>query len=70
MKAENRDIYKDKVEISVTSLIEIKRAFRALARDKESYFNKVFSDDMCFDAIQELRIAYNDYFEETKSFTI
>ena len=65
-----KDLYKDKVEISVTTLIEIRRAFRALTKDKESYLHKVFADDMVFDAIQELRKVDNEYFERTDSFTL
>jgi hypothetical protein len=59
-----KNIYTDKVEISIFSLIETKRAFRALILDKESYLHKVFSDDYCFLAIRELKKTYANYFNE------
>ena len=62
--AKNKDLYNDKVEISVVALIEIKRAFTALVDDKESYLHKVFSDDHVFDAFTELKTVYAEYFEE------
>jgi len=58
-----KDLYKDKVEISVVALIEIKRAFRSLIKDKESYLHKVYSDDHVFGALSELEKTYNTYFE-------
>jgi len=63
-KAEGRNLYKDKVEISVVALIEINRAFRALSKDKNSYLHKVFSDDMVFQALEEIETVYNNYFKE------
>jgi hypothetical protein len=62
--AKNRDLYKDKVEISVVALIEIKRAFGALIDNKESYLHKVFADDYVFGALEELKEVYAKYFEE------
>ena len=59
-----KDLYKDKVEISVVALIEIKRAFGALIKDKNSYINKVFGDDYCFGAIREINDIYKEYFNE------
>jgi len=64
MKKEDRSLYKDKVEISIVALIEIKRAFRALSNDKNSYLHKVFNDDYVFIALNEIEAVYNDYFEE------
>jgi hypothetical protein len=64
MKKENRNLYTDKVQITVGTLIEIKRAFGALIDDKESYLHKVFSDDYAFHAIDELKKVYGKYFEE------
>ena len=60
----DKNLYKDKVEISVVALIEIKRAFSALLDNKDSYLHKVFSDDYVFDALKELKEVYADYFEE------
>ena len=62
--ANNRDLYKDKVEISIVALIEIKRAFSVLLNDKESYLHKVFNDDHVFGALIELKTVYAEYFEE------
>jgi len=59
-----RDLYNDKVEISVLALIEIKRAFGALLDNKESYIHKVFSDDYVFYALDELKKTYAEYFDE------
>ncbi len=64
MEKSKRNLHKDKVEISVTLLIEIERAFNVLIKDKESYIYKVFSDDYVFTAIKELKEVYNNYFEE------
>ena len=58
------EIHKDKVEISIIALIEIKRAFDCLKENKESYLHKVFGDDYVFGAISELNKTYKDYFEE------
>ena len=60
-----RDLYNDKVEISVLALIEIKRAFGALLDNKESYIYKVFSDDYVFYALDELKKTYAEYFDES-----
>jgi hypothetical protein len=62
--SKNRDLYKDKVEISVVALIEIKRAFSVLIDDKESYLHKVFMDDYVHSALNELKEVYAEYFEE------
>lgn len=59
-----KNLYTDKVEISVAALIEIKRAFGALIEDKNSYLHKVFSDDHAFHAISELKKTYANYFNE------
>jgi len=60
----NHDILNDKVEISVTALIEIHRAFKSLKRNKESYLYKVFSDDTVFKALNEIDSTYNKYFNQ------
>lgn len=60
----NRDLYNDKVEISVVALIEIKRAFSSLIDNEESYVHKVFTDDYVHGALRELKEVYADYFEE------
>lgn len=62
--AKNRDLHKDKVEISVVALIEIKRAFSVLIDDKKSYLHKVFMDDYVHGALKELKEVYAEYFEE------
>jgi hypothetical protein len=59
-----KDLYNDKVEISVLALIEIKRAFGALIKDENSYIHKVFMDDNVFDALRELKSTYAEYFDE------
>ena len=59
-----RDLYNDKVEISVLALIEIKRAFGVIINDKNSYYHKVFRDDHVFDALDELKKTYGKYFDE------
>jgi hypothetical protein len=59
-----KDLFKDKVEISATTLIEIKRAFSVLLDDKESYLHKTFSDDSVGGALRELKQVYAEYFEE------
>lgn len=64
MSKKNKDLYNDKVEISVVTLIEIKRAFTALIDDEKSYVHKVFSDDFFISSLRELKNVYADYFEE------
>jgi hypothetical protein len=64
MTENKKDLYKDKVEISVVALIEIKRAFSVLLDDKTSYIHKVFADDYVFMALTELKKTYADYFKE------
>jgi hypothetical protein len=59
-----KDLYNDKVEISVLALIEIKRAFGSLIKDENSYVHKVFMDDNVFDALRELKSTYAEYFDE------
>ena len=59
-----KDLYNDKVEISIMALIEIKRAFGALIKDEESYVHKVFLDDYIHHALRELKETYAEYFEE------
>ena len=65
-----RDLHNDKVEISVVALIEIKRAFRAHTRNKESYLHKVFMDDYVWMALSELEKTYNEYFDEPNGWKI
>jgi len=60
------DLHKDSVTISITSLIEIQRAFQCLRENKESYLHKVFGDDYVFDALSELNKTYKEYFEIDK----
>jgi hypothetical protein len=64
MSKDKQDLYKDKVEISVLALIEIKRAFRVLIQSKESYINKVYADDNVFTALDELKKTYSEYFKK------
>jgi hypothetical protein len=45
---------RDKIEITFHTLIEIKRAFRVLLEDKNSYIHKAFSDDNVYNAIDEI----------------
>jgi hypothetical protein len=59
-----KNLYTDKIEISVAALIEIKRAFSALIEDKNSYLHRVFLDDNAFHAINELTKTYANYFNE------
>jgi hypothetical protein len=59
-----KDLYNDKVEISVLALIEIKRAFGALIKDENSYVHKVFMDDYVHQALKELKKKYAEYFDE------
>ena len=59
-----KDLYNDKVEISVLALIEIKRAFGALIKDEKSYVHKVFMDDYVHQALKELKKKYAEYFDE------
>lgn len=60
----SKNLYKDKVEISVVALIEIKRAFNALRKDKNSYIHNVFMDDYVFGAMNEIDKVYEDYFQK------
>lgn len=64
MENNKKDLYNDKVEISVLALIEIKRAFRALIKDENSYVHKVFNDDYLHYALKELKETYAEYFDE------
>lgn len=59
-----RDLYSDKVEISVIALIEIKRAFGYLIDNDNSYVHKVFNDDHVHHALNELKQVYAKYFDE------
>jgi hypothetical protein len=59
-----KDLYNDKVEISVLALIEIKRAFGSLIKDENSYVHKVFMDDYVYEALRELKSTYAEYFDE------
>lgn len=62
--SKEKNLYIDKVEISVVALIEIKRAFGVLISDKNSYLHQVFMDDNCHIALKELKEVYANYFEE------
>jgi len=64
LKHIDKDLYNDKVEISVLALIEIKRAFGALIKDENSYVHKVFMDDYVYEALRELKSTYAEYFDE------
>lgn len=64
MESKKRDIFNDKVQISATTLIEVKRAFSALINDEDSYLHKVFSDDNSIHALRELKNVYAEYFDE------
>jgi hypothetical protein len=57
-----KDIHNDKVEISILMLLETKRAFRALLRNKKSYIYKSLNDDNVFEAMKELKQLYKNYF--------
>ena len=59
----SKDIYSDKVEISVIALIEIKRAFSALIKDNNSYLHRMLLDDPAYMALKELKSVYAEYFE-------
>jgi hypothetical protein len=63
MKKEDRNLFTDKVEISVTALIDIKRLIRVLAEDKDSFIHKLFSDDSMYRSIAEIEKVNNEYFE-------
>jgi hypothetical protein len=63
----SKDLYNDKVEISVVALIEIERAFKALRKDKDSYIHKVFMDDHVFSAMNEIDKVYKNYFGEKQT---
>jgi hypothetical protein len=63
----SRDLYNDKVEISVVTLIEMRRAFRALEKDDQSYIHRVFPDDYVFGAMKEIEDVYKNYMGESKA---
>lgn len=63
MKKEDRNLYTDKVEISVTALIDIKRLIRVLAEDKNSFIHNLFSDDSIYRSIAEIEKVNKEYFE-------
>ena len=63
MKKEDRNLFKDKVEISVTALIDIKRMIRVLAEDKNSFIHNLFSDDSMYRSIAEIEKVNKEYFE-------
>lgn len=63
-ETKKRDLFNDKVEISVLALIEIKRAFGALIKNEDSYVHKVFMDDHVHQALNELKKTYAEYFDE------
>jgi hypothetical protein len=59
-------LFDEKVEITKATLIEINRALKALAEDKNSYVHKVFSDDYCFQAFKEIEQLYKETFPKDK----
>ncbi len=63
MKKEDRNLFTDKVEISVTALIDIKRLIRVLAEDKNSFIHNLFSDDSMYRSIAEIEKVNKEYFE-------
>ena len=63
MKKEDRNLFKDKVEISVTALIDIDRIIKVLAEDKNSFIHNLFSDDSMYRSIAEIEKVNNEYFE-------
>lgn len=63
MKKEDRNLYTDKVEISVTALMDIKRIIRVLAEDKDSFIHNLFSDDSMYRSIAEIEKVNKEYFE-------
>ncbi len=63
-KAKDQPQPSDKVQISKHTLVEVNRAFRAVKQDRNSYIHKVFSDDGVFDAMEEIRKMFDNYFVE------
>ena len=63
MKKEDRNLFKDKVEITVTALIDIKRLIKSLAEDKNSFIHNLFSDDSMYRSIAEIEKVNKEYFE-------
>ena len=63
MKKEDRKLFTDKVEISVTALIDIDRIIKVLAKDKDSFIHKLFSDHSMYRSIAEIEKVNREYFE-------
>ena len=63
MKKEDRNLYTDKVEISIPALIDIKRIIKVLAEDKDSFIHNLFSDDSMYRSIAEIEKVNSEYFE-------
>lgn len=63
MKKEDRNLFTDKVEISVTALIDINRIIRSLSKDENSFIYKLFSDDSMYRSIKEIEKVNKEYFE-------
>lgn len=63
MKKEDRNLFTDKVEISVTAFIDIKRLIKSLVEDKNSFIHNLFSDDSMYRSIAEIEKVNKEYFE-------
>jgi hypothetical protein len=63
MKKEDRNLFTDKVEISVTTLIDINRIIKNLAEDKNSFIHNLLSDDSMYRSIAEIEKVNKEYFE-------
>jgi hypothetical protein len=63
MKKEDRNLFTDKVSISVTALIDINRIIRSLSKDENSFIHKLFSDDSMYRSIEEIEKVNKEYFE-------
>ena len=63
MKKEDRNLFTDKVSISVTALIDINRIIRSLSKNKDSFIHKLFSDDSMYRSIEEIEKVNKEYFE-------
>jgi hypothetical protein len=63
MKKEDRNLFTDKVSISVTALIDINRIIRSLSKDENNFIHKLFSDDSMYRSIEEIEKVNKEYFE-------
>ena len=63
MKKEDRNLFTDKVSISVTALIDINRIIRSLSKDENSFIHKLFSYDSIYRSIEEIEKVNKEYFE-------